>query len=101
MILKPLHKGIHESPLTHVGVVGLIAEGNLPGLSRRAIHRIPITGFREPQNYGALRAAEVISDTTASSPHCLPRYATSADQFADDSAFQMLCPYKGQLRGEQ
>jgi hypothetical protein len=42
VILKPLLKGIHESPLAHFGVVGLIAEGNLPDLSRRAIHRIPI-----------------------------------------------------------
>jgi hypothetical protein len=42
VILKPLLKGIHESPLADFGVVGLIAEGNLPDLSRRAIHRIPI-----------------------------------------------------------
>jgi hypothetical protein len=42
VILKALRKGIHESPLAHFGVVELIAEGNLPDLSRRAIHRIPI-----------------------------------------------------------
>jgi hypothetical protein len=42
--LKQLHKGIHEGPLAHFGVVGLIAEGNLPYLSRRAIHRMPING---------------------------------------------------------
>jgi hypothetical protein len=42
VILKPLLKGIHESPLAHFGLVGLTAEGNLPDLSRRAIHRIPI-----------------------------------------------------------
>ena len=34
VILKPLLKGIHESPLAHFGVVGLIAEGNLPDLRR-------------------------------------------------------------------
>jgi hypothetical protein len=42
VILKPLLKGIHEGPLAHFEVVGLMAEGNLPDLSRRAIHRIPI-----------------------------------------------------------
>jgi hypothetical protein len=42
VILKPLLKGIHGSSLAHFEVVGLIVEGNLPGLSRRAIHRIPI-----------------------------------------------------------
>jgi len=42
VILKPLLKGIHGSSLAHFEVVGLIAEGNLPGLSRRAIHRMPI-----------------------------------------------------------
>ena len=42
VILKPLLKGIHGSSLTHFEVAGLIAEGNLPDLSRRAIHRIPI-----------------------------------------------------------
>jgi hypothetical protein len=46
VILKPLLKGIHESPLIRFGVVGLIAEGNLPDLSRRPIHRTgyPSTG---------------------------------------------------------
>ena len=42
--MKPLLKGMHEGPLAHFGVVGLIAEGNLPDLSRRAIHRMPING---------------------------------------------------------
>ena len=41
MILKPLLKGIHENSLAHFEVVGLIAEGNLPDLSRRVIHRMP------------------------------------------------------------
>jgi hypothetical protein len=42
VVSKPLLKEIHGSPLAHFGVVGLIAEGKLPDLSKGAIHRIPI-----------------------------------------------------------
>jgi hypothetical protein len=56
VILKALLKGIHESPLAHFGVVGLIAEGNLPDLSRRAIHRIPINWPTGWARFGCGRA---------------------------------------------
>jgi hypothetical protein len=52
VILKPLLKGIHGSPLAHFGVVGLIAEGNLPDLSRRATHRMP---FNWPTGWATFR----------------------------------------------
>jgi hypothetical protein len=56
VILKPLLKGIHESHLTHFGVVGLIAEGNLPDLSRRAIQGI---AFNWPTGWATFRRGRV------------------------------------------
>jgi hypothetical protein len=45
VILKPLHKEVHGTPLAYFDKVGFTEGGNLPDLSRRVIHR---TAFCAP-----------------------------------------------------